>query len=56
MAKLLDPLNKCIITNKILADINAAQIKTGDVVTITFTTKGNGDLKELKMETKEKEK
>lgn len=56
MAKLLDPLNKCIITNKILADINASQIKTGDTVTITFTTKGNGDIKEFKIETQEKEK
>lgn len=47
MAKLLNPLNKCIITNKILSIVNNEDIVAGERITIVIDTKKNGDIKNL---------
>ena len=54
MAKLLDPLQKCIIANKILSDFNQSDIIPGEKITIVIETKKNGDMKSLVIERSEK--
>lgn len=47
MAKILDPLQKCIIANQINQEFNSAPIISGEKITIVIETKKNGDLKNL---------
>lgn len=43
----VDPLQKCVITNKVLEAINKDDLRAGEKVTITIETKKTGELKSL---------
>lgn len=43
--KKLDALQKTVIANKILQAVQKEEIEAGEVVTIEFATKKNGELK-----------
>jgi len=43
----VDPLQKCVITNKVLEAINKDDLRAGEKVVITIETKKTGELKSL---------
>lgn len=48
--KKIDALQKTIIANKVLSQINKIEIDAGEVVTIKIETKRNGELKTITVE------